>query len=54
MQNYKIVDYKGIKLMDEINTRPHADSKISGHDSEYQLFDEVLEKITNKKKPNNG
>lgn len=51
MQNYKIVDYKGIKLMDEINTRPHADSKISGHDSEYQLFDEVLEKISNKKNP---
>lgn len=51
MKNYKIVEYKGIKLMDEINTRPHANSNISDHDSEYELFSHVLEKIYNKKNP---
>ena len=48
MENYKIIEYKGIKLMNEINTRPHADSNISGHDFEYDLFQEILEKINNK------
>lgn len=46
-----IIEYKGIKIMDEINTRPHANLSITEHDSEYKIFSEILEKINNKENP---
>ena len=46
-----IIEYKGIKIMDEINTRPHANLNISEHDHEYQMFGEILEKVKNKDNP---
>lgn len=49
--NHNIIEYKGIKLMDAINTRPHSDSVVTDHDSEYNLFQEVLEKVKNKENP---
>lgn len=51
MENYKIIEYRGIKLMDGINTRPHANMEITSHNSESDMFDEILEKIHNKKNP---
>ena len=51
MNNYKVTTYKDIKLMDEINTRPHADSNISSHDGEYEMFQEILNKVSNKENP---
>jgi len=41
----RTVEYKGVALLDGINTRPHADLHISSHEDEYANFLKVLRKI---------
>jgi hypothetical protein len=47
MVNIDVIEYKGVKLLDGINTRPQADLPIESHDAEYQNFVKILDKIDN-------
>lgn len=51
MENEKYIYYKGIKLLDGINTRPHSNLPIEVHEDEYQIFYKTLERINSKENP---
>lgn len=39
------IEYKGVQLLDGINTRPHANLHISSHEDEHSNFLKILRKI---------
>lgn len=51
MQKEKYIEYKGIKLLEGINTRPHSNLPINTHDEEYEIFTETLKNIKGKENP---
>ncbi len=47
----KYINYKDIKLLDGINTRPHSNLPIENHDYEFNLFNKILNGINSKPNP---